>query len=53
MITLAWWQVAGALLLAWMVGGMCVALLFGWADDPRRTPLMDDYTWEDDHDEAH
>lgn len=47
MITLAWWQVVGGLLLAWIVGVVCVALLFDYLDDPKRTPLMDDGSWED------
>ena len=47
MITLAWWQVVGGLLLAWMAGGACVALLLDWVDDPKRTPVVDDGSWED------
>jgi hypothetical protein len=50
-ITLAWWVFVGALALAALVGGMCIALLFAWVDDPARTPLMDDGSWEDDRDE--
>jgi hypothetical protein len=52
-ITLAWWVFVVALALAALVGGACIALLFALADDPARTPLMDDGSWEDDHDEDH
>ena len=48
MITLTWWQVVGGLLLAAIAGGMLIGLLVSWADDPQRTPLVDDGAWDDE-----
>ena len=50
MITLTWWAFVGALALAALAGGLLIGLLISWADDPQRTPLVDDGAWDDGED---